>query len=248
MQPVLRWIETTQGPQIFHGNQYNVRACLLNAQSIKGKDTLLHQYMLSAQLDLCFLTETWLKDRDSIWMQMLDLGRDGYECKFVYREKPGGGFGLIHKSTLKVSEIKSLPDTLCFEKTMWKIEQGDQQVIVTLVYRPPNCQTILKFTDEFVNFLEQNVIHQKNPIILGNFNIHINDPKDSEAMDFATTLSVMGFDQHVDFTHRQGNILDLVFTQHLAKVSVLKIVKGPFFSDHCCVLCTLGMTQSKWKR
>ena len=46
----------------------------------------------------------------------------------------------------------------------------------------------------------------------------------------------MGLDQHVEFsTHVAGNSLDLVLTEALIGISILKCEPGQFISDHCAV-------------
>ncbi len=95
----------------------------------------------------------------------------------------------------------------------------------------------------------EQILQQHNPIILGDFNVHINDTDDSEAMDFTSTMSILGLDQHVNFTtHNKGNILDPVFSPHLTQVNILKTVQGPFFSDHCAIICSLGLMRNKLER
>ncbi len=93
------------------------------------------------------------------------------------------------------------------------------------------------------------VLQQSNPVLFGDFNVHVSDLEDSEAMDFMSTMSILGLDQHVSFTtHNRGNILDLVFSPHLAQVNVLGVVQGPFFSDHCAVICSLGLMRNRLER
>ena len=50
---------------------------------------------------------------------------------------------------------------------------------IIAIYRPPYSKkhqvTISMFTDDFIAFMEETLPDLKNPIILGDFNIHIND-------------------------------------------------------------------------
>ena len=73
-------------------------------------------------------------------------------------------------------------------------------------------------------------------IVLGDFNIHINDESDNEAGIFVDTLIALGFNQHVSFPmHRAGNILDLLFTETCNSSEVKTCRPGPIFSDHTAV-------------
>ena len=80
------------------------------------------------------------------------------------------------------------------------------------------------------------VAENKNVIILGDFNIHINNPNDADANIIIDTLEVLGFQQHIDFsTHQQRNTLDPVFTKILNNI---RVGKGEEGSDHVMVTRT----------
>ena len=73
-------------------------------------------------------------------------------------------------------------------------------------------------------------------IVLGDFNIHINDENDNEDGIFVDTMIALSFNQHVSFpTHRTGNILDLVFTETSNSIKVKSCRPGPILSDHTAV-------------
>ena len=73
-------------------------------------------------------------------------------------------------------------------------------------------------------------------IVLGHFNIHINNENDNEAGIFVDTMIALGFNQHVSFpTHRAGNILDLVFTETCNSIEVKSCRPGPILNDHTAV-------------
>ena len=79
-------------------------------------------------------------------------------------------------------------------------------------------------------------------IIMGDFNMHINDPTDRDATVFMDTLEAMGLDQNVTFDmHQKGNTLDLVFTEVKSGLQVNRCDPGPFISDHRAVLIELSM-------
>ena len=64
---------------------------------------------------------------------------------------------------------------------------------------------------EFYNFLENIFITCKNLIILGDFNLHVNDKFNPTIVKFHDILSSFNFTQLIDnATHKLGNTLDLV--------------------------------------
>ena len=56
-------------------------------------------------------------------------------------------------------------------------------------------------------------MNDTNVIILGDFNLHVNDPNDDNAMNFFETTQALAL-EHVKFpTRTPGNTLDLVFME-----------------------------------
>ena len=53
------------------------------------------------------------------------------------------------------------------------------------------------FTDDFISFMEETLPDLKNPIFLGDFNIHINDTDNADAIAFIDSMEVLGLVQHV---------------------------------------------------
>ena len=79
-------------------------------------------------------------------------------------------------------------------------------------------------------------------IVLGDFNVHINDENYNEAGIFDDTITAPGFNQHVTFPpHWEGNILVLVFTETYSSIKVMSCRPGPILSDHMAV--DIVMTQ-----
>ena len=75
------------------------------------------------------------------------------------------------------------------------------------------------------------VVESKNVIILGDFNMHSNNPNDADANILINTLEALGFQKHVDFsTDIHGNTLDLVFSEIHNNIRVEKCVEGSFLS------------------
>lgn len=83
---------------------------------------------------------------------------------------------------------------------------------VLLIYRPPKTNT--GFISELYNFLLTFCTTSSNILILGDFNIHVNNPTCHFASEFLQLLECLNLRQHVDVpTHIKGNTLDLVITE-----------------------------------
>ena len=70
------------------------------------------------------------------------------------------------------------------------------------------------FIDESTEWTGGHMANDKNSVITGDFNVHVNDQEDPDAQIFSNITSALGLNQRVNFsTHRAGNTLDLLFTE-----------------------------------
>ena len=92
------------------------------------------------------------------------------------------------------------------------------------------------FTDEFLEKYAEFGAKYNNMLIVGDFNIHVEDVTNSDAEQFIDMCKAIGLDQHVHFpTHHQRHTLDLVLTELNSAIQVSKIKQGEYISDHCMV-------------
>ena len=83
-------------------------------------------------------------------------------------------------------------------------------------------------------------MNDTNVIILGDFNLHVNDHNDDHAMSFIKTTQALALEQHVKFpTHTSGNMLDLVFTELFNGLKIQQCTQDDYILDHCIVKCNL---------
>ena len=69
-------------------------------------------------------------------------------------------------------------------------------------------------------------------MICSDFNIHIDNPSNTEAQIFMGTMETLGLQQHVHFqTHYAGNAIDLIFTENTSQFSI-RTFKDRYISDH----------------
>ena len=99
----------------------------------------------------------------------------------------------------------------------------------------------MTFTEAFADHLSTTMPDHRCLIVSGDFNIHVNDLANDDAVFFIDAMSALGLDQHVHTsTHQAGNILDLVLTNsnHLP---ISKCVSSDFISDHRAVVCQTSL-------
>ena len=122
---------------------------------------------------------------------------------------------------------------------------GTSNINILGIYHPPYSKgqkiTNAMFLDDLTEFLTDWVVSYRNIIICSDFNIHIDNPSDTEAQFFMGTMEAFGLQQHVNFlTHLACNMLDLIFTE-ATSLSSIKTFKGRYVSDHRVIVSELSI-------
>ena len=148
---------------------------------------------------------------------------DPYRIKVQnWSGRKGGGIALVHKLYLNVKEnIRGTKKT--FEFASWKISGQKKVFNVLAIYHPQhsNGNGVNTFIDEIAIFLMDFLAKYTDTIIVGDFNMHTNDPTDRDTTVFMDTLEAMGLDQNITFDmHQKGNTLDLVFVEVKSSLQV----------------------------
>ena len=181
---------------------------------------------------------------------MSTLENGGYNINTANRkERSGGALALVTKNEYEVETVDKV-ENLSFQYALWRIAIHKIELLVIAVYRPPysavNQTTLNTFLDEFPDWLSTKITEDKNIVIVGDFNVHVNDGCDIEANIFNDMMIAMGLKQWVTFpTHHNGNTLDLVMTELGSKLTVNKCEEGPFLSDHCIIDFSIEYSQEE---
>lgn len=212
-----------------------IKCMTLNCHSVVTKDVIVGQYLREEKIDFAILTETWYSDDKQHHIDTSDLNQSGYTLSLVNRPKRiGGGVGLVSRTGVNVRKINSRTRN-SFEHGIWKVVLRNISMTIVGVYRPPNLCTVTNFVSEFCEFLEDVIPQNSNLMLMGDFNLHLNDGTHATS-EFKNCLFSLGLHQHVDFsTHIGGNVLDLVITEQENGVKIKSCEQGPFLSDHCVV-------------
>ena len=134
--------------------------------------------------------------------------------------------------------------TRSFEYATWSLMMRRKTITITGIYHPPpkNMITNGMFIDDIINHLTSLLPTTTNNIILGDFNMHLNNINPNNAIIFKDTLTALGVIQHVTTsTHAKGNILDLILTEEAASLKLTSCQVGPFLSDYKLVSAVLDI-------
>ena len=82
-------------------------------------------------------------------------------------------------------------------------------------------------------------------MISGDFNIHVDNIYDSDAIKFSDLLESFGLKQHVTGpTHKDGHTLDLIVTRRSDRILSVPPKVDCYLSDHASVCCKLASQRS----
>ena len=115
--------------------------------------------------------------------------------------------------------------------------------VLATVYRPPGHHT--DFIKEFADFLSELVLAADKVIIVGDFNIHVDNEKDALGLSFKDILNSIGVRRHVSgSTHSRNHTLDLILSHGINVDAVEILQQSDDISDHYLVSCKLHLADS----
>ena len=194
--------------------------------SVKSKDLLLSEQLCNLKINKAVLTETWLKDtpEDNAWLHQSELMQNNYTVKTHnrYGQRKGGGIALVHKKSLNSKQLEQ-GNTPPIEYAVWKTIVYNTLIHLIRLYHPPstNGTTTTMFLDEIMELIMTLIHKYNNILLLGNFNMYIEDISNVGNIIFNDTMEALGLIQHVKSpTHRQGNTLDLIFNEANSQIQM----------------------------
>ena len=205
-------------------------------------------------LDLMVATETWLTDSqtDNIWLEGTCLNKDQLRMLVNNRVRcRGGSIALIYRKEYLVKTIKNGTKS-SFQYSVWAVKARNKHLSIVGLYHPlhssKNLPNII-FIDEIIDLLTEILPVNNNHIILGDFNLHINDNEDVEAQIFSDSMEALGLKQHLMTpTYKSDNILDLIFTEILSNIGIEVVETATYILDQCPVIATLNIKKEQVKQ
>lgn len=207
-----------------------IRCALVNARSIANKTFILKDYFTSQDLDLMFVTETWLSVGECAALsELLLLGCTSFNSPRT--TGCGGGVAVILKENLNY-KLLSRPSFSSFELCMFEL-RCSSPMLCTVIHRRPKYNK--DFIHEFSDLLTGLVPNYDSIVIVGDFNVHVCCPLKPLAKDFINLTEAFNLEQHVtEPTQEHGHTLDLVLSCGLPTSNVL--VCDAAFSDRVCLV------------
>ena len=193
------------------------------------------------------ITETWIKETDDINLTK-EIPPMGYNIISHPHKtsKQGGGLALTYRNTIKLQDkTDNTRNYETMEHSNFNILFAGTKINLHLVYRIPST-SVLKFCEELTDILEDHIRLDTGRIVFtGDFNIHIDEPQDSDTVTFSYFLDSFNLVNHVKGpTHISGHTLDLMITEHDQPL-IEGIATGHILSDHCFVDSILTVYHTK---
>ncbi len=149
---------------------------LLNIRSFTPKAVIVNEIITDNSFD-----ETWLKTNDYFGLN------ESTPPSYCYKHEPrqtgrGGGVATIYSDILNVTQ-KTGYRFDSFEILMLNVKLSDKQnksvlsLALATVYRPPGPYT--DFLKEFADFLSDLLVNVDKALIVGDFNIHVDNTNDA---------------------------------------------------------------------
>ena len=205
------------------------KCATINCHSIVNKTADFMVELMEHNLDVCTLTETWIREGDDT--TAIQLCPDGYSSVSIPREgRIRGGIAIVHKSDITLRS-KSIYNYQTMECADFLLNFQNMLVNLCVIYRPPDT-SIVTFYEDLTDHQERNVTSPGRMIIIGDINIPTNKEQHPDTVLFEETLDGLNWRDHVYFaTHHLGNSLDAVITSQDDSM-VNTVVQGELFSDH----------------
>ena len=236
-------------------SSYDSKQCLnfslWNARSMNDKIGALTASIIANRTDVFVLTESWVTEKNGVLIDAdFSSSVNGYTTVHVPRyRRRGGGIALLIRSNLKVKR-NSCDQFKSFEILDVNIYVGSIMIHVVSIYRPPYSKqhkyTFNCFLTEFGSLMESLITSPGYLLILGDFNIHVDNATCQEARQFIDLITSLGLTQHVNgSTHKKGHTLDLIFTRASESWLGNFVIDHSLPSDHSAVHCTSMINKPK---
>ena len=192
-----------------HSQSPRVRCIAWNVQSLVNKVDDVMSILADNSIDLAFISETWLSSLSNSTTFIVKTS--GYNIAHNFREKRGGGVGIIwsnhlNKQVRTISVCKDF-DTFQYQKILF---YGKFQMNLICIYRLQETpfKLFLLELDELLSY--QDACH---PLVLtGDFNVHYEKSNSQNVRDLADLTSSFGLSQFVlGPTNNFGHTIDLLF-------------------------------------
>ena len=208
-----------------------------NSRSLCNKTVSVIELLKEENVDICFLTETWLKLDDKA--KFAEIKDHGFDIISAPRRGRGGGVAFLYNPSI-VKLSRNTVRYSSFEVLEAVLKTNNQLIRLCVIYRSTqqssqkSYQVTRKklFMVQFSDYLDGLLTKSGCPVIAGDFNFHMEDSSDYWATQFKSLYHSRGFSQLVSGeTHLSGGTLDLILTMDHDCTNPLNLTKPQIQPD-----------------
>jgi hypothetical protein len=216
----------------------------VNTRSIRNKSADVLHHVLDKNIDLCVITETWLRQDGDDYVRA-ELKQKGFNLDDVPRsDRTGGGLALFYRDNLRVQRTHSSMLPSC-EYAEWSVDCQSYQLTIAALYRPPHSanhpSTHAQFLNDFPSLLDRLTAIKEPIIIMGDLNFHFDDGENTYTKQLTSLLESYDLLQLVNVpTHTSGHTLDVIISRGSDNILVSEPYADYFISDHSFTSCVIS--------
>ena len=184
---------------------------------ITSKVDQFQQELIELIMDMCGITETWLK-HDNIDANVKEIPPQRYKILSTPRKtnQTGGRTALVYRDNynIKLLDHPKNMDTMEFQGYHMRFK--DTTLNLYVIYRIPST-SVLQFCNELSLLFKSNLSNSSAKILyIGDFNIHVDERDSMDNINFQDTIDGFNYHNLVTFpTHIRQHHLDLVLDSPL---------------------------------
>ena len=218
-----------------------IKCALVNCCSVVNKTADFWCDLIENNFTLCALTETWIRQENDV--TLVQLCPPGFKAISISRkDSTGGGIAVVYKDTITVRS-RATHNYSSMECGSFSIDLPMPTINLSVIYRPPNS-SVPVFAIDFLDLLENSINENCRFLIVGDFNIPINNPDSPDTNIFQDVWDSLGLHNHITFlTLRQHNTLDLIITEHQENF-IRQLNQGRLFLDHYLIDFEMAFTST----
>ena len=210
----------------------------MNARSVRNKSADIFDFVCEYKIDLLAITNA---NDDAVRNELCPTN---YKlCDHPRTDRIGGGTALLYRdSEVHVKKISAGVKESSEFSEMIVPQPSSHNLRVIILYRPPSSDVhrvpISTFVLELSDYLESIVLCREQLLISGDFNIHVDNAADTDAIKLIDLLESYGLQQHVTSpTHRHDHTLDLIITRQSDQLLGNTPRISWYISDHATAFC-----------
>ena len=199
-----------------------VNVVFWNVRSINNKTKDVLQVLDDGNIDIALIGETWFGEETNYYSKLIkDEGNFNVISQVRGSGKRGGGVAILVKNTIGFKPCKSNKfSTFEYADAILNLTCNDK-VHLVYVYRLGETSTPVFFS-ELTDFLSDLSLKNEPLVVAGDYNIHWNEGHRPEVSKLNDIMNDFGLSQLVPYgaTHRDGNMIDLLFCDVFIKYKV----------------------------